>query len=164
MKDIAQRSTLTAQEPTNELVVESRPADGDRVMQMVDARSYIARSLGIMGLVAVALIHLLDSGSKFHETPYIFWMYVGLMIASLIVGASLLHVESHVAWVVAGVLAGLTMIGFVISRTVGLPYASNDIGNWGEQLGLASLFIEGCVVALASYRLVMIRPSYRLAF
>lgn len=33
-----------------------------------------------------------------------------------------------------------------------------DFGNWGEPLGLASLFIDGCVVALAIYRLVLIRP------
>jgi hypothetical protein len=37
----------------------------------------------------------------------------------------------------------------VLSRTTGLPQANGDIGNWTEPLGLASLFVEGCVVALS---------------
>jgi hypothetical protein len=149
-------------EPTNELVVETRPRVAEHSVQVIDARSYIARSLGIMGLVGMALIHLLDSGSKFQETPYIFWLYVALMAASLIIGAALLHTESRLAWLAAGALAASAMVGYILSRTVGLPLANGDIGNWGEQLGLAALFIEGCVVALSVYRLVLIRPSRRL--
>lgn len=144
-------------EPTNELVLETSRGASEHTVQVIDARSYIARSLAIMGLVGMALIHLLDSGSKFHETPYLFWLYVALMVGAMIVSAALLHTESQLAWLAAGAL-----LGYVLSRTVGLPFATGDIGNWGEQLGLAALFIEGCVVILAIYRLVLIRPSRRL--
>jgi len=34
------------------------------------------------------------------------------------------------------------------SRTVGLPAATGDIGNWLEPVGLASLFVEATVVLL----------------
>jgi hypothetical protein len=37
----------------------------------------------------------------------------------------------------------------VLTRTVGLPGATDDIGNWLEPLGLASLFVEGAVILLA---------------
>ncbi len=144
-------------EPTNELVLETGRGASEHTVQVIDARSYIARSLAIMGLVGMALIHLLDSGSKFHETPYLFWLYVALMVGAMIVSAALLHTESQLAWLAAGAL-----LGYILSRTVGLPFATGDIGNWGEQLGLAALFIEGCVVILAIYRLVLIRPSRRL--
>lgn len=144
-------------EPTNELVLETSRGASEHTVQVIDARSYIARSLAIMGLVGMALIHLLDSGSKFHETPYLFWLYVALMVGAMIVSAALLHTESQLAWLAAGAL-----LGYILSRTVGLPFATGDIGNWGEQLGLAALFIEGCVVILAIYRLVLIRPSRRL--
>jgi len=140
------------------VVVSSRSSEGTQILQVVDARGYIARSVGIMGLVGVALIHLLDSGSKFGETPYIFWMYVGLMVASLTVAGLLLHTESWRTWALVGGLAGMTVLGYVLSRTTGLPRASADVGNWSEPLGLASLFIEGCIVALALYRLFMMRP------
>jgi hypothetical protein len=41
-------------------------------------------------------------------------------------------------------------MGFVVSRTIGLPGGTDDIGNWTEPLGLASLFVEGCLVALGA--------------
>jgi hypothetical protein len=37
---------------------------------------------------------------------------------------------------------------YVIDRTVGLPNATGDIGHWVEPLGLASLVVEGFVVAI----------------
>ncbi|HCF99141.1 MAG TPA: hypothetical protein DEV93_01190 [Chloroflexi bacterium] len=141
------------------IVVESRSLDGARILRVVDARGYIARSVAIMGLVGVALIHLLDSGSKFAETPYVFWMYVALMVASLGVAGLLLHTESWRTWAMAGGLAGSAIVGYVLSRTTGLPGAGKDVGNWSEPLGLAALFIEGCIVALALYRLFMLRPA-----
>ena len=152
---------LQAEETTSaeRIVVESRSLDGTRILRVVDARGYIARSVAIMGLVGVALIHLLDSGSKFAETPYIFWMYVALLVASLGVAGLLLHTESWRTWAMAGGLAGSAIVGYVLSRTTGLPGAGKDVGNWSEPLGLAALFIEGCIVALALYRLFMLRPA-----
>ena len=44
------------------------------------------------------------------------------------------------------------LVGFVFSRTVGLPGGADDIGNWTEPLGLASLFVEGSLVALGAAR------------
>ena len=40
------------------------------------------------------------------------------------------------------------IVFFVLDRTVGLPNATADIGNWVEPLGLASLVVEGFVVAI----------------
>lgn len=79
----------------NHVVIESRSSGNSQAPRTVDARSYIARSVAIMGLVGVALVHLLDSGSKFHETPYVFWLYVLLMVSSLVLAGMLLHMESR---------------------------------------------------------------------
>jgi hypothetical protein len=46
---------------------------------------------------------------------------------------------------------GSAIAGYVVSRTTGLPNATGDVGNWGEPLGVASLFVEGTVVALSAY-------------
>ena len=107
-----------------------------------------------MGLVGMALIHLLDTPSKFSETPYQGVGFVALIIASLVLADLLLRSDSPLVWGLAAIVAGLTILGFVISRTAGLPQApADDIGNWGEPLGLASLFVEGTVVWLAIQRL-----------
>jgi len=41
------------------------------------------------------------------------------------------------------------MLGFVLTRTTGLPNARGDIGNWGETIALWSLLAEGLVAILA---------------
>jgi hypothetical protein len=161
MRTLIGSSAPEASSAEDRIVIETRSPQGVRTVRVVDARSYIARSVGIMGLVGVALIHLLDAGSKFEETPYIFWMYVGLMAASLAIAGLLLHIENWRTWAAAGGLAAATISGYVLSRTIGLPGATNDIGNWGESLGLASLLVEGCVVALALYRLYMMRSEHQ---
>jgi hypothetical protein len=52
-------------------------------------------------------------------------------------------------FVVAGGLAAATFLGYCLSRTTGLPAATDDIGNWTETLGVWSLIAEAAVVALS---------------
>ena len=115
------------------------------------ARDFVTRAVGVVGLAGIALIHLLDSISKFSETPYVAWMYIALMAASLVVAAALLHTRDRRVWAASAGLAASAIAGFVLSRTTGLPGAMDDIGNWTEPLGLASLFVEGAVVAVSTY-------------
>jgi hypothetical protein len=109
----------------------------------------LVRGVAVVGLAGIALIHLLDSIGKFHETPYMGWMYVGLMIGSLGAAGLLIRSGTRLGWVASGALAASAIVGYLLSRTTGLPKATGDIGNWTEPLGLASLFVEGCVVALS---------------
>jgi hypothetical protein len=50
---------------------------------------------------------------------------------------------------VAGLITTV-VIGFTLSRTTGLPGDSADIGNWSEPIGIASLFVEGTLIALST--------------
>lgn len=113
----------------------------------------VSRAVGAVGLCAIALIHLLDLPDKFEEVPYLGVLYVGLIVASLAAAALLLRAHSRTGWVAAGALSAATVAGFVLTRTTGLPGATEDRGNWGEPLGLASLFVEAAVIALAGYAL-----------
>jgi hypothetical protein len=56
--------------------------------------------------------------------------------------------RSRASLLAAAGLAAAVFAGYVINRTVGLPNATDDIGNWVEPLGLASLVVEGLVVAV----------------
>jgi hypothetical protein len=126
-----------------------------------------ARATVAVGLAGIALIHLLDSIGKWSETRYLFWMYVALMVGSLGTAGAVLFTRSRLSWLVAAGVAASALIGFVINRTVGLPNAMDDIGNWTEPLGLASLFVEGAVVAVslaalaATRSLTTVRPARR---
>ena len=107
----------------------------------------LLRAVGIIGLLGIGLIHFLDAFGKFKETPYLGWLYLGLIAGCLVGSALLFRPDARPGWSVALVLSAATFTGYVLSRTTGLQAATGDIGNWTEPLGLASLFVEGLVVA-----------------
>lgn len=120
-------------------------------------RAVATRAVGAVGLTGIALIHLIDGIGKYSETRYLFWLYVALMVGSLVLAGALLHRGGRLVWAATGGLAASAILGYVINRTVGLPSATDDIGNWTEPLGLAALFVEGAVVALSGYALATTR-------
>ena len=105
------------------------------------------RATAAAGLGAIAVIHAVDSVGKWTETPYLFWVYMALIAACVVTAAAVLFHPSRTALLAAAALAGSVIAAYVIDRTVGLPNATGDIGNWLEPLGLASLVVEGFVVA-----------------
>lgn len=122
-------------------------------------RDQVGRAVGIVGLASIGLVHLIDSSAKFSETRYIFALYVLLMIGTLVAAAVLLRWDSRRAWALAAVITACTLLAFVISRTVGLPQSSGDVGNWTEPLEFTSMYVEGLVLVLSVYKLVTTRPQ-----
>jgi hypothetical protein len=127
-------------------------------------RDGIARTIAAVGLAGVALIHLLDLPGKFGETPYLAWLYTALIAGSLAVAAELARTGDARAWTAAALLPLAPLTGYVLTRTVGLPQATGDIGNWTEPLGLASLFVEGSLVALSCAMLASFAGARRVGF
>ena len=122
-------------------------------------RDAIARAAAVVGLAGVALIHLIDLPDKLEETPYVGWMYIGAIVGSLTLAGALILTTHRRVWAATGALAGSVIAGYVLSRTTGLPNAGGDIGNWGEPLGIASLLVEGCLVALSAGVLAVRRQA-----
>ena len=112
-----------------------------------------ARAVGVVGFGAIALIHVLDLQAKIHETPYLAVAYLALVLGMLVAGFDLIRGHTRRGWLVGGVLAAATFAGYSVNRTWGLPGATDDIGNWLEPLGLASLFVEASVALLAGWAL-----------
>jgi hypothetical protein len=102
-----------------------------------------------VGLAGIAIIHAVDGVGKWSETRYLFWMYMALILAAIVTAAGVRF--SHAPrWLLAAAgLAASVFAGYVVNRTVGLPQATDDIGNWIEPLGLASLLVEAFVIAVA---------------
>jgi len=121
---------------------------------VVHPHRLLARAAAVVGLLGIALIHLLDLQAKLDETPYLGVLYVVLIIAAVATAGALIHLDDRRAWLSAGGLALLTLLGYAVNRTVGMPSATEDIGNWLEPLGLASLFVEATTAAVAVYALV----------
>jgi hypothetical protein len=125
----------------------------------MDATGNPSRTLTIAGLSAIGLIHLLDSVETYSETRWLFWAYVALMAGTIIVGGALLHRPDPRWFAAAALLAAAPIAGYILSRTTGLPGSNDDIGAWTEPLGLASLWVEGAVLATASYALALVAAT-----
>ena len=121
------------------------------------------RAAAAAGLVAVAVLHVAAAGDEWEEARGLFWLFVALAAACLIVAARLALGRDR--WARAAVLAlALTPIaGYVLSRSIGLPGASDDVGDWGNALGLASLAVEAALVVLATWRRPELPPARRTA-
>ena len=125
-------------------------------------RDGIARTVAVLGLASFALIHLLDLPGTMKDTPYIGWLYIGLIVAAIGIAGALIRTSATRVWAAAAGLVSSVIIAYVLSRTTGLPQSSDDIGNWGQSLGLAMLFVGGSFLALSSGVLLSRRPASRV--
>ena len=117
-------------------------------------RGFVLRqALVVIGLIAVAAIHLLDLRSKMEETPYLGVGYILVIITALVLVERIVVGAKKIDFLAAAGLCLSVLVGFVVNRTVGMPGAMGDIGNWFEPLGLVSLVVEA-VVAWHALRIV----------
>lgn len=106
----------------------------------------IRRAAVALGLAGVAAVHVLDLPGKWTETRYLGFAYLGVIFASLVLMEKVITRGSRNDMLLSAGLAASVIAGFVINRTVGMPGAMDDIGNWLEPLGLLSLLCEALVV------------------
>ena len=99
-----------------------------------------------LALACLAAIHILDIPGKLTETPYIAGMYFALVVAAFVLMERLFTTGTRRDFLAAAALSTSVLLGFVINRTVGMPGAMDDIGNWLEPLGLVSLVVETFIV------------------
>jgi hypothetical protein len=118
-----------------------------------------ARILAALGVAGIAIIHILDAADTYQSTRWLFWFYIALIVAAVPVACLLLQWSSSRVWLLAAGLALGPFVGYLLSRSTGLPGDTGDIGNWLETLGMMSLFVEGCVIALAVTRYLAGRPK-----
>ena len=114
-------------------------------------------AIGIAGLATTIVIHTTELSGKIEETPCRGLGYL-LLISASVVSIVLLAQRDMRGWMLGGLTCAATLIGFVLTRTTGLPNATGDIGNWGETIAVWSLLAEGLVVAMALKVLSAVRP------
>ena len=120
--------------------------------ETTDSTAVAARFVGALLCVQVAVIHIIDQGGiPGSKTPsYVGVGYWILEILAILTALGLITNRSvRLGWFVAiGVGVG-PMIGYILSRGPGLPDYTDDVGNWGEPLGVFSLTAEAILLVLA---------------
>jgi hypothetical protein len=112
-------------------------------------------------VLAIALIHFLDLFDTIKSHAYVGVLYLVLIAGCLVAAGGLLGRKPRRAWMLTTAVAAAPFLGYVVSRSVGLPGATDDIGNWTQPLGLAALFVEFLVTAISLRALVPDRVEAR---
>ncbi len=114
-------------------------------------RSVATRAMQIGAIVALAItgwVHLMDMSDKFSEVPYLGIGY-GLIVIASIVSIVLIARDDRRGWILGGGMCLATIVGYTLSRTIGLPASTDDIGNWSETLAVWAGVAEIVMVVLA---------------
>ena len=112
-----------------------------------------------LALAVTAAIHVLDLPGKVEEVPYLAVAYVFLIVASFVIMERIFRKGILIDYLAAIGLGLAILLAFVVNRTVGMPGATDDIGNWLEPLGLLSLVVEGFVVWQAAAAVALLRGT-----
>ena len=110
---------------------------------------------GIGGLTSMIAIHATELAGKTDEVAYLGFGYLALIVASVL-SIVMIGTRDRRGWVLAGATAAATLVGYVLTRTTGLPGSHDDVGNWSETLAVWSMITEIGVVALA---MAALRPT-----
>jgi hypothetical protein len=117
--------------------------------------------LGAGLALAIAVIHLQDQGGLLggQSPTWLKYGYYMVEISSTISAALIIRGKTF-GWVLGLASSIGPMTGYILSRSVGVPGDSGDVGNWGYLLGTVSLIVEGSFIVLAGFCLMRIRRAW----
>jgi len=102
--------------------------------------------------LAVAGVHVADQGgiTAFNSPDWMGWAFRVIEVAGVLTAlVLLLPWSAWLGWAAAVLLGAGPFLGYIASRSVGVPGDRADIGNWGYWLGTVSLIVEAALVILS---------------
>ena len=132
----------------------------DASMGVTVAPVISVRLVGALLALAVAAVHIADQGgiTTLASPHWIGWGYRLIEVGGLLTAAAVLLARP--AWLgwAAGISLGVgPFLGYVASRSVGVPGDHGDIGNWGYWVGTVSLVVEAALIVLSAGMLLALR-------
>ena len=109
--------------------------------------TFLARWVGIALIIVIGLIHLITTSHHFEAASYLGWLFLANFAGSLVAAVGIYRGASW-GWLLAVLIAVVSFVAFLISRTVGLPGTGGEfVGRWNAW-GIVSLIVEALFVVL----------------
>jgi len=102
---------------------------------------------GTILILATGLIHVIEAPESFEEILYKGILFCANGLGALIAAWGIHKGGEKWGWTLGLVIAAGSIVGYVASRTVGLPGLPAEPDEWFEPLGMASLIVEFLFVA-----------------
>jgi hypothetical protein len=96
--------------------------------------------IGIALIFVTGVIHITMFPAEYKEAPYLGLMFLGAFLGSIIAAIGIYRKQPLWGWGVGALIALGSLVGYVLSRTVGLPVSG--VEPWGPALGYLSLVVE----------------------
>ncbi|GAC1657695.1 MAG: hypothetical protein NVS4B3_24530 [Gemmatimonadaceae bacterium] len=113
---------------------------------------------GIALILATGVIHLIDAPSSFEDARYKGLLFLANGAGATVAAVGIFRGARGWGWGLGCVVAGGALVGYVVSRTVGLPGLAPDV--WLEPLGIVSLVVEAAfLVVFARDRRATVSPG-----
>jgi hypothetical protein len=112
----------------------------------------MVRFAGAALALAITTAHVADQGgvTAFTAPDWLGWAYRLIEVGGVLTAAALIGPRTaRLGWA-AGVLLGLApFLGYLASRTVGVPGDPGDVGNWADWVGTLALVVEAGLVTVS---------------
>lgn len=109
-----------------------------------------SRWVGAVLLLVAAAAHIPLVPGHLREAPYVGVLFIALSVVAVALAIAVVVIETDAVWLMAGAVCFAALLGFLASRTIGLPQLGDDVGMWtGEPLGIPAVASEALVAALA---------------
>jgi hypothetical protein len=110
------------------------------------------RVMGALLALAIATAHVADQGglTAFTSPNWLGWTYRLIEVGGVLTALTLMWPHAAKLGWAAGVLLGVgPFLGYIASRTVGVPGDPVDVGNWGDWVGTVALILEAGIVTIS---------------
>lgn len=115
----------------------------------------------IVLILATGLIHFIDAPDAFKEITYKGVLFMLNGIGALVSAVGIYRGARSWGWLLGLLVAGGALLGYIASRTIGLPGLPAEPDAWLEPLGAASMIVEALFSVLALQVLCMPRLQPR---
>lgn len=104
--------------------------------------------LGTIFILSIGGIHIFDARESFQDAAYKGWLFYANGMASCLAAYWMNSKMSLWGWGLGFLVAAASFMGYVASRTIGLPMIPPEPDNWLEPLGVASLILEALFIVI----------------
>jgi hypothetical protein len=92
--------------------------------------------------------HAAITEDHLQEAFYIGVLFIALELACLVLAVLLPRHDTTLVWAGVVTTGGLAIAGYVVSRSIGLPQITDDVGRWTDPLGVVAVASESLMVLL----------------
>lgn len=104
-------------------------------------RSKTFQWLAIILIVITGYLHLITAGEEYAEARYMGVLFLANFLGALVSAVGILRRKLWWGWVLGVVIAAGSILGYIQSRTVGMP--GMEVEEWYDPIGIPAMIAEG---------------------